>query len=345
MSIAWAGLALFALVILGVAVVFVLLLAHPKTRKGAVLLLVFSIPLAVLMIPLTAIVLNSRAVKQFTAAPKIDAYGTPIPPSTVRKPPSRTVAVPTHGDVSSAAVPSKTAAMWQAMVRAVGRALADTKKHPAAEKETPQPLPSPVEKEAGAEGNADATRSALTLALSQKERGPNQRPAWVDAPPQVVGDSYQMSIVVGPYTTRGECEAKLPEALQEALGRYVEMAIGSEAVGMVQLPAAYMRQEVCRAEWEETRQYSVGPMIRLHYRLQFDRPFKARVQEAYRDAVIARRLRVVGGWAALGLSLLALCFGYLKTDLATGGAYRGRLRLAAVAGILALAVAAVAVIA
>ena len=38
----------------------------------------------------------------------------------------------------------------------------------------------------------------------------------------------------------------------------------------------------------------------------------------------------------MGLSLLLVCFAYLKIDLATAGAYRGRLRLAAAAAILGL---------
>ena len=45
--------------------------------------------------------------------------------------------------------------------------------------------------------------------------------------------------------------------------------------------------------------------------------------------------------AAIGLALLTVAFGYLKIDLATGGAYRGRLRLAAATVILGLVVAVV----
>ena len=165
---------------------------------------------------------------------------------------------------------------------------------------------------------------------------PRTRPAWVNAPPQLVGDAYQMSIAVGPYTTRAECDAKLPEALQEALGHYVDVCLGDQAVDDIRLPADYLRQQLVKAQWEETRQLSVGPMIWLHVLLQFDRKIKDRILEEHRQAIIGQRLHAAATWSAIGLALLTVAFGYLKIDLATGGVYRGRLRLAAAAAILGL---------
>jgi hypothetical protein len=252
------------------------------------------------------------------AAPSAPDSPTSPPTPPAKKSPSLAEAAPKDEDDLSQAVATKTVGMLRAMVRALGRALVEEEKILATKK--------------------DGTKPAAPVP---------GKPDWVEAPPKLLADdSYQMSFVVGPYTSRAECEAQVPEALQKALDDYVEMAIGPEAVGMVQLPAEILRQEIYRASWEETRSYSVGPMIRLHGRLQFDRPFKTRVQEAYREAIVAERLRTVGVWAALGLSLLTVCFAYLKADLATGGTRRGRLRLGAAAVILmGLIAAAVAVIA
>ena len=201
---------------------------------------------------------------------------------------------------------------------------------------------------------------AKVVAFSQMEKGSDNagrpqaeavadkattRPAWIDVPPQVVGDAYQMSVVVGPYTTRQECDAKLPEALQEALDRYVETAIGPNAVRVTHLPIEELRHEMVIHQWEETRQYSVGPMIRLHVRLQFDARVKGRVLDAYRQAIVAQRLRSVATWAALGLTLLAVCFAYLKIDLATAGAHRNGLRWGAAAAILGLGALALVIVA
>jgi hypothetical protein len=254
---------------------------------------------------------------QGTPQPAPD-YPTSPPTPTGKKSSPPAEAAPKDEDDLSQAVATKTVGMLRAMARALGRALVEEEKMLATKKDGTQPAAAPKV----------------------------AKPDWVEAPPKLLaGESYQMSIVVGPYTTRAECEAKLSDALQEALDGYVEMAIGPEAVGMVQMPAEILRQEVYKASWEETRPFSVGPMIRLHGRLQFDRPFKARVQEAYREAIVAERLRAIGVWAALGLSLLTVSFAYLKVDLATGGTQRGRLRLGAAAVILmGLIAAAVAVV-
>lgn len=167
------------------------------------------------------------------------------------------------------------------------------------------------------------------------------RPAWVNAKPRLVDDVYQMSIDIGPYTTRAECDTKLPEALQEAFGHYVEVCLGDPVTDATGLPPDELRQQLVKAQWEETRPYSVGPMVHLHVLLEFDRKFKDRVLEEHRQAVIAGRLQAVAAWTAIGLVLLTVLFGYLKIDLATGGAYRGRLRLAAAAAILGLVAVAV----
>ncbi len=112
----------------------------------------------------------------------------------------------------------------------------------------------------------------------------------------------------------------------------------------IRLPTEYLRQQLVKDQWEETREYSVGPMTHLHVLLQFDRQVKDRVVEENRRVVVAGRLKAVGRWAAAGLVMLTVAFGYLKIDLATDGAYRRRLRLAAVLALLAL-IAAVVVIA
>jgi hypothetical protein len=168
------------------------------------------------------------------------------------------------------------------------------------------------------------------------------KPAWIDSPPKVVGDSYRMTIVVGPFTTRQECDAKLPEELQKALFSYAEMYLGQSAGRNVEivLPADYLRQHLVKDQWEEVRQYSVGPMTRLHVLLAFDQDVKNRVVEAHRQGIVAWRIRVMGVVLGVVLGLLAVAYGYLKTDLATAGAYRGRLQLAAGLAILGIIAAA-----
>jgi hypothetical protein len=144
----------------------------------------------------------------------------------------------------------------------------------------------------------------------------NSRPAWVDATPQLVGDAYQMSITVGPYTSRQECDVKLPEALQEAVDSYVETCLGGQPEERVVLPGASLEQLV-KEKWEEVRQHTFGPttqlpMTNLHVLLQFDRKVKEQILEEHKNCVIARRLWTTGIVLAVGLAMLAAVYGFLK---------------------------------
>lgn len=140
---------------------------------------------------------------------------------------------------------------------------------------------------------------------------PSEAPDWIDAAPRSVGDVYRMSIAVGPYTTRAECDAQLPSALQKALDRYVEAYLGEEVRRRIVLPADYLRQLV-KDQWEEVREYSVGPMTTLHVLLEFDRQAKDRVLDKLRRTKVAGRLWFAGvGWVAW-LVLLGGVYGYLR---------------------------------
>jgi hypothetical protein len=166
-------------------------------------------------------------------------------------------------------------------------------------------------------------------------------PAWVNAPPRVVGDSYEMSIVVGPWKTRQECNAELPGELQRALDEYVQTC--EPAGNRIGLPTDYLQQHLVKQEWEEDIQSkSVGPMKRLHVLLRFDHEVKNRIVEAIHRGIVTGRLLSVGIGLAGVFWLLAVVYGYLRIDLATGGIYRGRLRFAAALAILGLVAAALA---
>jgi hypothetical protein len=136
------------------------------------------------------------------------------------------------------------------------------------------------------------------------------RPDWVDAAPHYADNAYVMPIAVGPYTTRLECEAVLPEALQQAVAKYVELYLGPEAAQRARL--TFVREQLVRQEWEETVETSVGRMVVLHLELRFTTWMQDAIRDALRQATAAGRLRV----AAIGLggvlAVLGVLFGYLK---------------------------------
>jgi hypothetical protein len=204
-------------------------------------------------------------------------------------------------------------------------------KPPAEKAKTPSRAP--VKAAIAVEKKPDAAKTAEAPAAPLPPA--KKRPAWVDEPAHILGDTYQMTIVVGPYATPQECDDELPGELHKALNRYIETYVGRPAAAQpVTLPYDFLRDEVVKSKWEEVAPSSVGPMTRLYVLLQFDRKVKSRIIDECQRSVVAGRLWMAGSGLAVVLWLLAVMYGYLRIDLKTGGAYRGRLRFAAVLAIL-----------
>lgn len=149
-----------------------------------------------------------------------------------------------------------------------------------------------------------------------------KRPEWVGAAPKFTDDAYIMSVTVGPYTTRLECEAKLPEALQPAVAEYVEIYLGPEAARAVRPSSEELRRQLVKEKAEETVQTSMGPMVQLHARLAFDTKIQEWLRDEWRGGIIAGRLRRVAAALAIVLGLLALLFTYLKLTQTTASISR-----------------------
>jgi hypothetical protein len=111
------------------------------------------------------------------------------------------------------------------------------------------------------------------------------RPAWIDQAPRRTNEGYEMAMVVGPYTTRLECESHLPGAVAAALDEYTEAYLGRQWVGRIDVPEL-RRKELVVDQWQETIQASFGPMIQLHVLLRFDDRFNGLLREARRQAIV-----------------------------------------------------------
>lgn len=164
---------------------------------------------------------------------------------------------------------------------------------------------------------ADAKLADAKLADSagnDKNKEP-QKP-WGDGRPQLIGDTYQMTVTVGPYASLLECDAKTPEAIREVVDQYAEIAAGQPIAGkLTSLDDAFCRQLV-KERWEETTQHPFGAMYQLHLLVQFDRKAKERILDACQDLQVEQRLWLVGA-AAMGLlGMLAAAYGYLKVTAA-----------------------------
>lgn len=170
-----------------------------------------------------------------------------------------------------------------------------------------------------------------------------KRPDWIDNPPQPSADAYEVAVKAGPWKTRVECEQSLDEEIEWAVDSYVAWRIGEDARAEVGLPVDYARRHLVKDQWLEKINTSLGEMYNLHALLSFDRQVEGRLRDTWTGIVTAARLLLAAAVLGGALLLLSVIYGYLKIDLATGGAYRGRLRFAVVV-ILALAAAGAAVV-
>ncbi len=167
------------------------------------------------------------------------------------------------------------------------------------------------------------------------------RPAWIDAAPHREGSDYQVPIVVGPYTTREECDKKLPEELLRAVDAYAVHLLGPRASGRVQLPLDYLQGSLIRDTWEERRVFPLSPslhrpMVQLHALLGFDAKAVEKIRKAWKQIVVEQRVYRLAAVGIVLLLSLTIAWAYLRLDLSTAGRYRWRLRLAAAAALVAV---------
>jgi len=171
------------------------------------------------------------------------------------------------------------------------------------------------------------------------------RPAWVSAGPALVDGVYRMTVSSGPWSSVPECQHALDEEVLAATNNYINEYLGNpQAASLVNISPNYLRQHVRKTEYAEiVDSPAVGQMHQLHAQLEFDERARADFERQWRNAVVQDRLWYIGGGGALVLALLATLYGYLKLELRTDSASRGKLQLAAT--LVALIVAAGALLA
>ena len=170
------------------------------------------------------------------------------------------------------------------------------------------------------------------------------RPQWVNAPARLSNSVYTISISSGLFVSVPECQREINAQMKLALDHYIDEYRGDQASKLVGLPLSYLNEHVKKAEYSEVvNSDSVGPMHQIHALLEIDDRTRADIDRLWHNAVVTDRLWYTGAGAALVLALLGTFYGYLRLDLRTGGAQKGRLQLAAT--LVALIVAAGALLA
>jgi hypothetical protein len=234
------------------------------------------------------------------------------------------------------------------MLEALGKTLLDTIRDHGSEKKTEPagPTAPPAQPVAAAgppphvpgpdtppakPARAAPSKPSPAAAAKTAPRLPAKPPAAKRTPPRSAASE---ETVTGYGKTAADSEDNLDLELQKAFSQYAERRLGSEGAGEVSFPAEEIRKFIVDTSQEEVESGLLGPIIRTTAVVNFDK--------AYQSYRLSQRLWYLGGGLGVVLLMLSVIYGYLKIDLATAGAYRWRLRLAAAGIVLGTAAAAVA---
>lgn len=143
-----------------------------------------------------------------------------------------------------------------------------------------------------------------------------QRPSWVEQPPQAKGDGeHFISVASDPWKTDFEANDALEKKLRTAVNDYINDQIGrTDAAQRIRLPQESFDQLVGQRYVEDLQfsDASIGAMKQLHAHLVFTPQFRAEIAERWKEHVVnARLLRTAVGAAGV-LVLMVMAFGVLK---------------------------------
>lgn len=120
------------------------------------------------------------------------------------------------------------------------------------------------------------------------------RPTWVDAQPGLHDGSYETQTIIGPESTREECDKKVLSAVRSAVDEYFRRWSESNGYGSSPLIASGMSDEeltrrVIGEKWEEHVKVDGADRIFLHVKLRFDAQLQQRWRAAAQATLTERR--------------------------------------------------------
>jgi hypothetical protein len=174
-----------------------------------------------------------------------------------------------------------------------------------------------------------------------------EKPAWVLAPPSLVGQVRKVVVSAGPYETLEECHRELERKMHDVVAaRVAELARAAAggAVATPWLPALnvgtdYILRELCTEEYIEPIDASFGPMKKVYALLEFTEAQDAELVARWKTFARRERIAVALCGTLLAVGGVALVYGLLKVDAWTRGYYSKRLFIgvpAAIIGAVAL---------
>jgi hypothetical protein len=215
---------------------------------------------------------------------------------------------------------------------------------------SPAPEPQPTAAPASETKPSDPLPAEAVAAEKPADAPPADpsapRPDWIETQGKLVGSVYRVAVKSGLYAEVPQCQRALDHEIKAVTDRYIDDYLAEGAAVLVDVPRDFLREHLKRSEYHEiveSKALGGHPMHQLHALVEFDDDARATFEKRWRAAIVSERLWYVGLGGAVILALLSTFWGYLRLDLQTGGAHKGRLQLAAT--LVALIVAAGALLA
>jgi len=150
---------------------------------------------------------------------------------------------------------------------------------------------------------------------SSDERSSGEaKPEWLGKHHEFNGKEYETAVKSGLYVTIPECQRALEAAENQAVREYLDSYLGEGAAKLVDLDARYIHRNLHKRQYTETVEASIGTMQQMHALLMIDDQARNDFHDRWRQAVVTRRLWIVGGGAAAVLAAIASAFGYLASS-------------------------------
>jgi hypothetical protein len=173
-----------------------------------------------------------------------------------------------------------------------------------------------------------------------------ERPAWLDQPPKLVGNTRRVVVSTDPYSTVEECHAALRDKLRGVVqARVDELARAANGGHYAHTPGLdsmginieYILSELCpEDDYIETINASFGEMKVAHALVEFNEPQDRLLLDRWRAFARVQSIEIVAAVAAIVVAGLAFVYGLLKVDTWTRGYYTKRLFLGVPAAIIAV---------
>lgn len=178
----------------------------------------------------------------------------------------------------------------------------------------------------------------------EREQLSRERPEWVDRPPKRVGNVFRKVAISEPFSTIDECHHDLEQKLMAAVRDRYYTLLGTgrfEAAPSVDprslgVSVDYILREICRDEFVETVESSVGPMKQVYVLMEFTPGIDNQLRQAWERSFRQERVVTVASIAGGVLGMVAIGYGLLSLDTMTKGYYTKRLLFGGGVAIIAL---------